>query len=238
MEHTTTKMPFHVQHLLLHNCKLFLSRPHWKNARRLFHHFLPMGPISPVWGICMPLTATAAVNWFYFAAQCRGCCRQPQAIAINLEPHKPPCMARWNNSQHNAFHPVPQSALPKAVSLAFLPSIHLSEIISGNTAKQSSPALAVLWLCWALRGGLGVFRAPWLCPPRGCGARQSLSNTQCLSQVTVINSGSGAVLWPAPSTVSWRAQMHRHKCSVGTGRGGMCKALVRMTQAALKYWFV
>lgn len=142
MEHTTTKMPFHVQHLLLHNCKLFLSRPHWKNARRLFHHFLLMGPISPVWGICIPLTPTIAVNWFYFAAQCRGCCRQPQAVAINLEPHKPPCMARWNNSQHNDFHPVPQSALPKAVSLAFLPSIHLSEIIPGT--QQSRAAL--LWL--------------------------------------------------------------------------------------------
>lgn len=181
-----------------------------------------MGLISPLWGVCMPLTSTIAVNWFYFAAQCRGCCRQPQALAIHSEPHKPPHMAKWNHSQHNAFHRVPQFALSKPVSSVFLLSTHLSEIIPGNTWKQSSP---VLWLCWALRGGLGVFRDPWLCPPRGCGTRQSLSNTQCLSQVTVINSKSGAVLCRAPSTMSWTTERYRHKCSVGKGRRGRCKPL-------------
>lgn len=59
-----------------------------------------------------------------------------QDLAINLEPHKPPSMAKWNHSQH-AFHRVPQFAFSKAVSLAFLPGIHLSEIIPGNTQSRA-----------------------------------------------------------------------------------------------------
>lgn len=71
MEHTTTKMPFHLQHLLLQNCKLFLPWPSWNNARRLFHHFL----FSLLWGMCMSLVFVIDLNWFYSAAQCWEHCR-------------------------------------------------------------------------------------------------------------------------------------------------------------------
>lgn len=47
-------------------------------------------------------------------------------------------MAKWNHSQHNIFHHIPEFALSKAVSLAFLPGVHLSEIIPGNTQSRAA----------------------------------------------------------------------------------------------------
>lgn len=110
MEHTSTKTPFHGQHLLLHNCKLFLSWPSWNNVRRLLHHFLLMGLISPLWGICMTLAFVIALNWFYSAAPCWERCTTATQPEHSFRA-KPPA------SSHNKAEPFPVPCFPSCTTL-------------------------------------------------------------------------------------------------------------------------
>lgn len=110
IECTTTKMPFHLQHLLLQKCKLFIPWPAWNNARRLLHHFLLTGLISPLWGMCMSLVFLIVLNWFYSAAQCWEHCRTA-AGPDNAFRATPP------TSLHDKEEPFPAQCFPSCITL-------------------------------------------------------------------------------------------------------------------------